>query len=196
MTNQIFRQTLPGAILVAESSQQDRSTELSEEDINQIVQQTQQGLDISTEEDRPYSPDDITTVESTKETRKTYSQNLTAELSFVARQQPGDELQLFAQAVKNRNPNQKYRQMQEIARLYDEMSQNLLDIPIPENFADQHIRLVNNFHLVGLSIEEMTQIEEDPARSLAAIQRYRDIIQSNGDILNQIGQRLNQDLDY
>lgn len=195
-TKQIFRQILPSAIVLANNRQSGTSSKISTKQINKIVKETQENLTVNTEEDRPYTRDNITVVESTPDTRKTYSQYLTANLSTIAEEQPGDELLLFAQAAKGQSPEKKYQQMRDISQLYTDMNQDLLSANVPKDFADQHTQLVNNYHVLALSIGEMTRVDDDPARALAAIQRYRKIVRDNADLLYRIGQKLNQDLDY
>lgn len=194
-TDQLFSKILPSAVLIAEKQKKGEGTKLTSKQVNQVIAQTQKSINPEGEK-KPYTPEDINAVKSTKESRKQYSQNLFAALSSVSQKQFGDELQLFAQAVKGENPKKKYEQMKKIAEAYTNMNQKLLEMEVPENFLDQHVQVVNNYYLIALSIEEMTRVKEDPVRALAAIERYRKIIRKNSEIFYQIGQRLNQDLEY
>lgn len=193
-TKQLYGEILPSAIVVADQ-QSGTSSRLSKRQLSEIKENTVDNID-SQKTNRPYSTEDITVVDSTKKTRQNYAQTLYSSLEETARQQPADELELFADAARGMNTTKKFGQMKSIAENYTDLSRSLLEMEVPEGLEENHTKVTNNFHSLALSIEEMTKLQQDPARALAAIERYRDVIKSNSDTFYKIGQRFNEDLSY
>ncbi len=69
---------------------------------------------------------------------------------------------------------------------YRKMALRLSSIEVPENFSGLHIDFVNNYYLLSILAERVNKTEADPLVSLASVNAYQELVQSQGRILEQI----------
>lgn len=100
----------------------------------------------------------------------------------------GEELIIIAQGIVN-NDKQAMFAVKSIAEVYRNYGKDLANIHIPTTMLDTHLELVNNYEKNAISIEEMTNLVDDPIvgmRGLLNYKKYNDMLLLNIEKLTEI----------
>jgi hypothetical protein len=106
----------------------------------------------------------------------------------------GDELNLINEMlIANTTPEgtQSYDQLHTISQAYINFAKKVIVTPVPQSLVDYHLRIANNSNNLGISIENMTKIINDPIVGLSGLSEY----QSYSDALVSAVEELEANLD-
>lgn len=67
-----------------------------------------------------------------------------------------------------------YKEISEIATMYQKNLAFMLETEVPASLAQEHLDLINVFHALNNSISAMANLDNDPLKALLRIQRYQD----------------------
>jgi hypothetical protein len=84
----------------------------------------------------------------------------------------GDELTFINQGLMNNDP-QPMKIAGDIAVSYKSFAKELIKIPVPEELAQNHLELANNYEKTGQTITEMAHILEAPLPGMKALINYK-----------------------
>jgi hypothetical protein len=76
---------------------------------------------------------------------------------------------------------------------YKAITLALLALPVPQTLAPLHLQLVNDYAAMAASYSDMSAINDDPLRGLAAVQRYSGLMDEATRVFTNIAQTLNKD---
>lgn len=79
---------------------------------------------------------------------------------------------LILQDIVNRNDTSRIAELETLAELYRLTRDAIIEIPVPEVFAKQHLDLINSLHAVHHDVLGMTLAYEDPVYALMRLKRY------------------------
>jgi hypothetical protein len=83
------------------------------------------------------------------------------------------ELMILHDVSVNRNAA-RLPELELIATTYQNYRNDTLLIPVPRFLAKEHLDLINTYHAIYNDVVAMTQILEDPAKTLLRLKRYED----------------------
>jgi hypothetical protein len=78
------------------------------------------------------------------------------------------------QDIVNRQDESRFDELRSLAELYRLTRDAIVEIPVPEIFAKEHLDLINTLHAVHHDILAMTYTFDDPAFALLRLKRYED----------------------
>ena len=118
-----------------------------------------------------YEEVDVTlSVNSSKESVDSYAESLNS--VFLPMYEIAEyELLTFARAVEN-SDSLELRKLREPARIYKEITENLLTTVVPSDAIAIHLDLINSFSFLSTTIEKMISVENDPLSALTAVDGY------------------------
>ncbi len=85
------------------------------------------------------------------------------------------ELDILVDITQNGNTD-RTPELTRVAEVYAKYRDDALLLPVPKEFAKEHLDLINTSHAVSADIEAMTQINNDPMVTLLRLKRYDDDI--------------------
>lgn len=136
-----------------------------------------------------YTLQSLTRVDTTAETQKAYGNAvITTLLAHPKASYPGT-IMLIGYAADYRD-EKKLAQLSEVQAAYEDLSNQLKNIPVPETIAPLHLQIVNNFAQISELYTDMRLILQDPLRGLAGLQLYESLVGETNRVFTNIAQQL------
>jgi hypothetical protein len=107
-----------------------------------------------------------------KESNMNYHTSITDAISKYSDSDLGEELTLIIQGLNMNDPQALYSAIT-ISNSYESLSQDLINIKVPQSIASTHLSLANNYKKVGLIIKELVKMMSDPLIGMRAIINYK-----------------------
>lgn len=121
--------------------------------------------------DTPYSDKDILLAPDTIEAFVEYGKKINTLITTFNKQFPMNELTVLTKALESRKEEDITPLLIQISA-YKNLEKNLLLVKVPPIAADIHLRLVQSYANIRLSVESMSLLFTDPAQSLASVPQY------------------------
>lgn len=133
-----------------------------------------------------YKEKDLVIKDATPENLNTYYKSLNAVLLKYQDKNIGDELTFISQGIANNDRN-AMRITLNVANSYRSLGKELLKIPVPSDFAKNHLNMANNYEKTAESIEGMTKVLDEPLSGMKALvnyKKYNDALLKNIDYIS------------
>lgn len=120
-----------------------------------------------------YTGNDLSLVEETPQTLKTYLHALGGALqkTFMIQE---SELATFARAVESKNPSD-LKQLDAPIGIYTDIVKELRSMPTPKSAASIHVSLLNNFSDLIAVLATMEKLYDDPLGALASVKKIPEV---------------------
>lgn len=151
-----------------------RSRETGDMGLNeeQVIARTVERLKDTTN-DVIYNTRDITVIPTTQDAIYTYGNTMGGILiNNNVPNSPG-ELDILERAMRAEDPA-ILTELAPLATMYQNMRDQALATPVPEDFKKQHLDLINVYHALYMDISAMQQALNDPVMALLRVKRYQD----------------------
>lgn len=148
---------------------QSTNTTISDKSAQAIADHLVQRSSITHE--TPYTSKDILLAPDTTEAFIAYGKKINTLITTFNTQFPMNELTILTKALNSRKEEDIAPLLIQISA-YKNLEKNLLSVKVPPMAADLHLRLVQNYAHVRLSVESMSRLFTDPAQSLASVPQY------------------------
>lgn len=171
VTESVFDNFLPRAVLLANEQYQGNTISQSQyEDLAEVIRN-----EITLPEDgTDYTRSELTvSSNSSPEAVDEYFENLRAVIQSYEDTPLGEELGILGQAIPNNRASQLVG-LRYISMTYRALNTELLELAVPANMAELHLRLINNYEDLATSVSEMRYIQSDPLRTTRAVSNYRE----------------------
>lgn len=119
----------------------------------------------------PYTSKDVLLAPDTTEAFIAYGKKINTLITTFNTQFPMNELTILTKALNSRKEEDVAPLLIQISA-YKNLEKNLLLVKVPPMAADLHLRLVQGYAHVRLSVESMSRLFTDPAQSLASVPQY------------------------
>ena len=115
---------------------------------------------------------ELTIVPTTPESIRTYG-NTASDIITEHNVESISEIDLLDRALRQNN-HEDFRKIEVLSRMYQAMRNEYIATPVPEAFVQEHLDLINVFHMLHAGLRDMATALDDPMRALLRVQRYPD----------------------
>ena len=84
-----------------------------------------------------------------------------------------NELKIFQEAIAG-GQREKLAELETVAKTYEKISYNLLQIGVPIKFADAHLDMANGLRGVSIGLMNVRNVMSDPVLGLEGMKKYQD----------------------
>lgn len=98
---------------------------------------------------------------------------------------PESEIAIFSKAMQSKNPAE-FEKIKPLSSAYRNSSKDILDLTVPPNFAEKHLKLINHFNNIATEIDDLAKFFNDPVVGFNALSNYKKDGESALEILRSI----------
>ncbi len=140
---------------------------------------------------KTYATADLTIVADSKDSMHAYGN---ATMSIFTNNSDGEFAKTLAvmDAAMTANDQSKLKDLIPIQTTYKTIATKLAALPVPKTLAPFHLELVNDYATMAATYDAMQTLISDPLGGLAAVQQYRTLAQSAGQMFINIAQTLDK----
>ena len=89
-----------------------------------------------------------------------------------------NEITLLNRALPEGEGGDSYEQLDRLATMYNNITDELAGLTVPPELAQEHVYLINAFNAMGASLTDMGQTEIDPMRTYIRLNRYTEDVKA------------------
>jgi hypothetical protein len=117
-----------------------------------------------------YTAETVQTIATTAENQTNYMNSFNEIFGRYDSTSFGEELSIIPLFLQDPETNQS--SLEEISDLYIQISEDLASVPTPSEISLVHLKLINQLHRIGQSLQEILYINDDPIRGVAGVSNY------------------------
>jgi len=125
-----------------------------------------------------YKMEDVKiSAENTLEGGLVYYQNMQELFTRAQDSGAGDELAIVSQGLVDYNTtgiDNEFEELLVIAEAYQEFARQAIEISVPTDIKDLHLKIVNEANNTGISVQHMATIITDPVVGLSGLSQYQE----------------------
>jgi len=132
-----------------------------------------------------YSLKDIKTADiNTKEEKTKYYQSMKSLFESFKTKGVGQELDIINTQLTSPAGSKNPDKLTPISEAYKDFAKKVIDITVPSDLTEEHLKIANSANNTGISILGMTKITSDPIVGLSGISQYQ---KYSGDLISAVG---------
>lgn len=174
ITKQISDKILPHALALA--NQQSSGQAMNAENTDLFIKMITDEYDIQT---KTYTIEDLQVVESNQTTLADYFINILEATNNVLENQAGNEVAIILDQIDEINIKKQQRN-------YRSFIADLRNMKVPSPLAVQHVTVLNNFSLLNEAYQLLITSQQDPAKSIIALEAVSDIQAKNQEVISEL----------
>jgi hypothetical protein len=123
--------------------------------------------------DTLYTNRDIIIIPTSPDAVKTYGNTMGQSITNHNIPDSENELEILDRAIRTNNDDEMAK-LSPIALMYKNLRDDALATPVPEAFADEHLVVINGYHVMYRNLTDFQMVFSDPVLALLRIKRYQD----------------------
>ena len=140
-----------------------------------------------------YSLKDLkTNTDNTLASKTKYYQSVKKLFDKYKTQGIGDELNIVDNQITSSANTKNQDKLTPIAKAYQDFASDVLNVTVPSDLQNEHLKIINSANNTGISILGMTKVINDPIVGLSGLSQYQkysdDLITAVGDLETKIKQ--------
>ncbi len=140
-----------------------------------------------------YSLKDLkTNTDNTLASKTKYYQSVKKLFDKYKTQGIGDELNIVDNQITSSANTKNQDKLTPIAKAYQDFASDVLNVTVPSDLQNEHLKIINSANNTGISILGMTKVINDPIVGLSGLSQYQkysdDLITAVGDLETKINQ--------
>lgn len=136
-----------------------------------------------------YTERDITLIEDSSEAVKNYANSAANIITLNDIKGLRNEMLILQDAMEKNDPVYT-EQLKQIADMYAKNRDEIRALPTPRSFQNEHLALINAFHVLAGDIATMAEVNSDPLKALIRLQNYQANAEKLGNALVAMGTKL------
>lgn len=106
-------------------------------------------------------------------TTKTYYEHLQELFDKYRNSGMGEEINIVNSGVISNGTKESFSRLNKISKIYKDFAVELINVPVPETYAEQNLKIANAAHNTGVSVLGMINVTDDPIVGLNSLAQYK-----------------------